>query len=133
MTLYVYNGKFCTEEMVDCYIAEEKELCKQRHLDRTSSASDRTLVEVKYDAGGCGVGLFHPETEEEWDNRMADWKERIKVESKEEYFQTKLDSYITVIHSTDSEGRCKTFKGIPKDSPHYYLVEKDIRKQMEGM
>lgn len=107
MSIYVYgNGfnkdDFWTEEQIDEYIKKNKEEDRQRYIEYCKNNPKPLINEfgencenAEFLNNGGGVGLFAPETEEQWDQRMQEWKERIKHDSPEDYIKKFCSHLVT--------------------------------------
>jgi len=81
--LYSIGEVTYTSEQFDRLISKKKKEDKQRYDDYCIENPegppyidefDKVCHGAEYLGDGGGVGLFCPETEEEWDERMAGWK-----------------------------------------------------------
>lgn len=132
MCVYTWGSKFYTEEEIDRIIALDKKKDEKRYLKWCKDHADegppyvdddgKVCYGARFLGNGGGVGSFDPETEEEWDERMAAWKERIRYDSIDEYYDSKADCYITFCYKAGEGPNPTITVGNTKQFPHYYLL-----------
>jgi hypothetical protein len=132
MAVYCYCGKIFTEEEIDLQILEEKKKDQERYLEWCRDHRDKGPPFIDDEGKVChgaefldnggGVGLFGPETEVEWDQRMAAWKERIKYDSADQYYEKRADCYLTFYYEAGKSTKPVMTVGNTKQFPHYYLL-----------
>jgi len=129
MAFYFYDKPY-TEEQIDALILEMKEKDRQTYLEYCDSNKDKSPPFRDEDGKIChnaeylnfaGVGVFYPETETEFDCRMAAWKERIKYDSVDGYLEKMADAYVTFFYERGCKEPVVT-KGNIKEFPHYHLI-----------
>ena len=88
MFMYHYGNKLYTEDEIDQYIAIKKTKARERFVKYYTAHPDKPIMndldepcpDAQYVDDGGGWGIWDPETEQQFDERMAGWKDRIKID-----------------------------------------------------